>query len=289
MISPWPSTYISRGPWNSCSGFPPKPQPLSPYVVLKGESHHQWPWGLHPQPGKQKIPLGRGDRLSHPSSNGNPHADASVGGHARWHPQPPSYHSPPAAAHCAEDTRGSQYVHSPLQDHTCCPAIKTSSTTGENEHNPRATAHCQILQGSLLQRAGLRCRTCNSSEWSPDHWSCYTGQCVWHICSLYPPTGTQRECPSTGVPGKRREGRLAKLLWRPSGAAIVACLPENWGTLLYPLQLLTGNVPLATLLGMSATTQLQAVADRGPTPATSNPGVLGAPALLIGANCWHHS
>ena len=40
------------------------------------------------------------------------------------------------------------------------------------------------------------------------------------------------------------------------GAAIGACSPKNWGTLLYPLQLLTSDVPLAALLGMSATTQL---------------------------------
>ena len=43
--------------------------------------------------------------------------------------------------------------------------------------------------------------------------------------------------------------------------AIQACLPKTQGTLLYPLQLLTGNVPLVTLLGMLATAQLQAVAE----------------------------
>ena len=66
------------------------------------------------------------------------------------------------------------------------------------------------------------------------------------------------------------------------GAAIGACSPKNCGTLLYPLQLLTGNVPLAALLGMLATTQLWAVADRGLTPATSIPGASGTPAPLRG-------
>ena len=37
------------------------------------------------------------------------------------------------------------------------------------------------------------------------------------------------------------------------GAAIQGCSPKNWGTFLYPLQLLTSDVPLATLLGMPAT------------------------------------
>ena len=45
------------------------------------------------------------------------------------------------------------------------------------------------------------------------------------------------------------------------GVAIQACLPETQGILLYALQLMTSNVPLATLLGMSTTTQLQAMAD----------------------------
>ena len=45
------------------------------------------------------------------------------------------------------------------------------------------------------------------------------------------------------------------------GVAIGACSPENWGILLYPLQLMTNNVLLAVLLRMSATTQLSAVAE----------------------------
>ena len=49
--------------------------------------------------------------------------------------------------------------------------------------------------------------------------------------------------------------------------AIGACPPENQGALLHPLQLLTSNVPLGALLGISATTQLQAVADGELAPA----------------------
>ena len=73
------------------------------------------------------------------------------------------------------------------------------------------------------------------------------------------------------------------------GVAIGACLPKNWGTLLYPLQLLTNNVLLAALLGMLATTQLWAVADGGPKPVTPIPGVSGMPAPLMGIKYWCHS
>ena len=62
--------------------FPTASAPVSQHGTL-GESHHQWPWGLHPQLGKQKIPQARGDRLSHPSPNGNLHTDSSMGSHTR--------------------------------------------------------------------------------------------------------------------------------------------------------------------------------------------------------------
>ena len=51
---------------------------------------------------------------------------------------------------------------------------------------------------------------------------------------------------------------------------------------------MTSNVPLATLLGMSATTQLWAVADRGPAPAASIPSVLEIPVPQMGTKCQHH-
>ena len=56
-----------------------------------------------------------------------------------------------------------------------------------------------------------------------------------------------------------------------------------------PLQLLTGNLPLATMLGMLAATQLQAVASTEPTLAASISSVLETPVPLMGAKWWHHS
>ena len=73
------------------------------------------------------------------------------------------------------------------------------------------------------------------------------------------------------------------------GVAIQVCLPKTWGTLLYPLQLLNNDVPLATLLGMSAATQLWAVADGGLAQASSIPSVSEMPVPQMGAKHWCHS
>ena len=51
-----------------------------------------------------------------------------------------------------------------------------------------------------------------------------------------------------------------------------------WGTHV-PLQLLSSDMPLATILGMSATTHLWAVVDGGPTPTASILNVSEMPAL----------
>ena len=77
------STCSSRGSLNSCSRLPPQPQPLSHGTVCQEESCHWQPWGLCSQLEKQKIPSGRGDGLSHPCPDGNPHTDVSMGGHTR--------------------------------------------------------------------------------------------------------------------------------------------------------------------------------------------------------------
>ena len=70
------------------------------------------------------------------------------------------------------------------------------------------------------------------------------------------------------------------------GVAIQACPPENWGILLYLLQLLTGSMLVAALLGMLATTQLWAVADGELASAASIPSVSEMPALQAGGKCW---
>ena len=57
------------------------------------------------------------------------------------------------------------------------------------------------------------------------------------------------------------------------GVAMGSCSPKSQGALLYPLQLLTSDMPLAALLGMSATTQLWVVADEEPSTCSPIPRV----------------
>ena len=58
---------------------------------------------------------------------------------------------------------------------------------------------------------------------------------------------------------------------------------------MYPLQLLTSNVLLASISGMSATAQLEAVSGREPAPAASIPIVSEMLAPQGGVKCWCQS
>ena len=73
------------------------------------------------------------------------------------------------------------------------------------------------------------------------------------------------------------------------GVAMGSCLPENWGAHLYPLQVLTGDIPLAALQGMSATAQLWAMADRKLAPTAPIPRVPEMPAPPTGTECQCYS
>ena len=71
--------------------------------------------------------------------------------------------------------------------------------------------------------------------------------------------------------------------------AVWTCLLESWGTLLYQLQILTGDAPLAAIFRMSATAQLWAVAGRGMVPTPPNPSVSETPMSQLGRKCSHCS
>ena len=58
------------------------------------------------------------------------------------------------------------------------------------------------------------------------------------------------------------EGWDCQAFLEACGAVLWACPPKACGVLMYPLQLLIGNVPLAAILGMSATTLQLATAGR---------------------------
>ena len=73
------------------------------------------------------------------------------------------------------------------------------------------------------------------------------------------------------------------------GAAFPAWPPKTCEAMVYPLQLLTDNVLLATILGMLATTPQLAVVSREPTLAASFWSVLEMPTPLTGMKWWHFS
>ena len=116
MTLPQPSACNSRGPWNGCSRLPLQPPPLSLSAACPGESCHQCsPGGSAHSIWRNRIsPQTRGDGLSHPCPDSNPHTDISCG----W----PHQVTPPASfmllTHCSsplctEDTRGGLHVHVP--------------------------------------------------------------------------------------------------------------------------------------------------------------------------------
>ena len=86
---------------------------------------------------------------------------------------------------------------------------------------------------------------------------------------------------------KAEEGWDCQAFVEAFGVAMCACLPESHGALLHPLQLLTGNVPIAAILGMLATAPLWTIADRGLAPPT--PSVSEIPVLQVGTKYWCHS
>ena len=61
-------------------------------------------------------------------------------------------------------------------------------------------------------------------------------------------------------------------------AALWACPPKAHGVLMYPLQLLTGSMPLVSILGMLATTLQLATVGREWTSTASPPKVSEKPA-----------
>ena len=72
------------------------------------------------------------------------------------------------------------------------------------------------------------------------------------------------------------------------GAVLWACPPEACGVLMYTLQLLTGNVPLAAILGMLATTLQLATAGGELMSTASPPSVSETPALPTGIKWQCH-
>ena len=61
------------------------------------------------------------------------------------------------------------------------------------------------------------------------------------------------------------EGRECQTFAEAFWAVVQACPPEAQGTFMYPLQLLTSDVPLAAFMGMTTVAQLQAWTPAAPS------------------------
>ena len=82
---------------------------------------------------------------------------------------------------------------------------------------------------------------------------------------------------------RQRRGESAKLL-QTFWAVMQMCPPEAQGAFMYPLQLLTSNVPLAALMGTSTATQLQAMEGIVAT-SKATPTVPETPVVPSGDKC----
>ena len=96
-------------------------------------------------------------------------------------------------------------------------------------------------------------------------------------------------CGHVGLPYQASPMMLHQAFMEAFGVAMGSCFPKSWGALLYPLQLLTGNVLLAALLRMLATTHLWVIVDEEPAPKAPIPRVLETPAPLTGTKQQCHS
>ena len=83
---------------------------------------------------------------------------------------------------------------------------------------------------------------------------------------------------------KAEEGKECQAFAEASWAVMWVCPPEAWGTFMYPLQLLTGNVLLAALMGMTTAAQLQAMEGITATP-KATPAGPETPAAPSGSKC----
>ena len=171
------------------------------------------------------------------------------------------------------------------QGHTIKTVRWATYITGKNEHGPRVITYDQGHWGSLLQRARVKCRTGGSPEWGQATEAIKQSE-VYHATTVYALQQAHKDSMLVVEWQTQVEERWdCQAFVEAFQAAIWACTPEGWRELLYPLQLLTGDVPLATLQGMLATAQLWAVEDRGSALASPIPRALEIPGPQVGTKC----
>ena len=85
------------------------------------------------------------------------------------------------------------------------------------------------------------------------------------------------------------EGQKCQAFIKKFSASLQACPPEDHWALMYPLQLLIGNIPLVPLLGMPPAAQLQATTDTGSIAVPLTLSTLGTPMPQPGIKCHSYN
>ena len=278
VTSPQASTWSFRGPWHSCSRLPLEPQPCLSVQHAEERATVGGTGDSAPNRRNRRSPWATGDRLGHPCPNGNSHAVVSAGSHPRWHLQLHSCYLPTAPAYHAKDTRGDEHVHVPprvvpitLSD-KCLPLQERMNTTLKWLLTNRATGdlcHKELDLNTGLAVCLNKAQAAKAIKQATEAIKQAKVHQATTACALQQAdrdSVLEVECQMNA-----EERWDCQAFMEAFGLAIWACLPKNLGILLYPLQHLTSNVLLATLLGMSATAQLWALADGGPALASSIP------------------
>ena len=228
-----------------------------------------------------------------------------MGGHTKWHPEPHPHYSPITPTNLTTDSGDDGIFF--FSQHHALPRAWPAELTDEllqlwERMNvalewllaTRATMDsCQKeleLNGELMMHwnedQAIEARKKGGGMPCSHHQGGWGAPCNQCLCSTTDPHG---EHASTGTWGKSKRGGDCQAFVEAFGVALWACLPKTQGALMYPLHLLTSNVPLAAILGMSTTTQLEAILGRGLMPATCIPIVMEMLAPQGSAKCQHHS
>ena len=275
----WQASPAASAPVSQCS----MPRREPPSVAL----------GALPPTKENEDPLRpKIDGLSHPCLNGNPHTDAFVGSHGQPHqvtpPESLMLFTPCSSPPCQRHWRQPVCICSPrvipatLLD-KLLPLQEKMNTTLEQLLTVRSSRdlHCKELDLNMELAVHLNeVQTTEAIRQAKVH-GATTAYTLQHA---------HKENVLVLEHQEMEEERWAcKAFMEAFRAAIGACPPKNQGALLYPLQLLTSDVPLVALLGMLATTQLWAMADGELAPTVPIPRVLEMPAPPTGTKCQCYS
>ena len=260
--------------------------------------------------------------LNHPCPNGNPYWDITAGRHARRYTQYCSHQSFTIPTNHAKSPRGSKHLPHPTvpgsprvdparlpeemfqlqgQMNAALEWLLTTRDTMDSHHrelelnaklamcmNEVQATETEVSHAAEVKEAEVHHAT-TIKEAKLHHTTRIKEAKLHHTTNSCVLQQTHRESMLAIECEVVAEGQDYWASVEASTVALQACLPKTCGALMYPLQLLTSNVPLATILWMLATAQLQAVASRELMSEASIPSLSETPPHLMGAKWWQCS